>query len=81
MSKLLKHRNYGEYEITVLQVEEQHVETVKTEKSTEGQAAIAWAKEADNPKSATTSYEAKGVEVEVGTGKINFGIAITRSNR
>jgi hypothetical protein len=81
MRKLLKHANYRDVEITVIQIEEQHVEIVKTEKSTEGQAAIAWAKEADNPKSATTSYEAKGVEVDVGTGKINFGIAITKSNR
>ena len=70
-------------EITVTRTEYQKVEIMEPTTTTggEGLASMAWPKPADDP--TTAQYSAKKVEVNVGgpVGQINFGIAITRSNR
>jgi hypothetical protein len=81
MKKVIKKEHYRDCDIEVVEVEEQQVETLFTGQTTEGQTAIAWAKEADHPKSGTVSYEAKNVTMETTIGDVHFGISITRSNR
>lgn len=77
--EILKHIITDRFEIMVKRVEYQKVEILSTETIQSEQTSIAWAKKADNPVKA--SYETKNVSVQTPTGDINFGIAITRSNR
>ncbi len=77
--EILKHVITGNLEIMVKRIEHQKIEILSTENVQITQSSVAWAKKADNP--ITASYESKNVSVKTSTGDINFGIAITRSNR